>query len=98
MELKDLNKTFEDIIKLVPTIVVLGRTADGKGLMMMNSDEEGAQQKEEDICVCIATMIQTNEQVRNIMLASICHFMQQNPEYQKHMMKAIKLMRKTQWN
>lgn len=98
MELKDLNKTFEDITKLVPTIVVLGRTADGKGLMMMNSNEQTSEQKEEDICICIATMLQSNEQVRNIMLASICHFMQQNPEYQKHMMKAIKLMRKTQWN
>lgn len=92
MELKDLNETFKKITELVPTIVVIGRMVEGQGLMMMNSNQEGNQQKEEDISLCLSSMMQANEQVRNILLASVCHFMQVNTDYQQKMTDAIKLM------
>lgn len=98
MEIKDLDKTFKDITTVVPTIFCLGRTANGDGLMMMNSNEEGNQQREEDISACVASMMQANEQVRNMMLASVCYFMQRNPDYQQKMTDAIKLMQVSKWN
>jgi len=98
MELEDLNKTFKDITTVVPTIVCIGRTAEGDGMMMMNSKEEGDQQREEDLSTCIAAMMQVNEQVRNLMLASVCFFLQQNPSYQQKMTDAIKLMQVSKWN
>lgn len=98
MDYKDLNEHFKKITELVPTIVCIGRTVKGEGLMMMNSKAEGNQQREEDISACVAAMMQANEQVRNIMLASVCYFMQNNPDYQQKMTDAIKLMQVSQWN
>lgn len=43
-------------------------------------------------------MMQYSEQVRNIFLASVCHFMQTHPDYQQKMIDAIKFMQKAQWN
>ena len=95
---KRLNDLFKEVTELVPTIISIGRTKEGYGLMMMNSEQEGTQQKEEDISVCLSAMMQYSEQVRNIFLASVCHFMQTHPDYQQKMIDAIKLMQKAQWN
>lgn len=95
---KRLNDLFKEVTELVPTIISIGRTKEGYGLMMMNSEQEGTQQKEEDISVCLSAMMQYSEQVRNIFIASVCHFMQTHPDYQQKMIDAIKLMQKAQWN
>lgn len=44
---KRLNDLFKEVTELVPTIISIGRTKEGYGLMMMNSEQEGTQQEEE---------------------------------------------------
>ncbi len=95
---KRLNEIFKEVTKVVPTIVVIGRTNDDNGLLLMNSNEKSDNQREEDLSKCVASMMSAHEQTRNILLASVCYFMQMNPDYQQKMINAINIMRKSVWN
>lgn len=85
---KRLNELLIEVGKMVPTMLFIGKTEDKHGALMMASPESDV-----DVAKTVAMMIEQREDARDIILSSVCYFMQMHPEYQTRMYEALDMMK-----
>lgn len=90
---KRLNELLMEVGKMVPTMIFIGTTEDKHGALMMASPEKEVEKGLEDLAKTVAMMIEQREDVRDIILSSVCYFMQMHPEYQARMYEALAMMK-----
>lgn len=90
---KRLNELLMEVGKMVPTMIFIGTTEDKHGALMMASPEKEVEKHPEDLAKTVAMMIEQREDVRDIILSSVCYFMQMHPEYQARMYEALAMMK-----
>lgn len=88
-KLKDLLK---QVAEIVPTILFIGATADKHGALLMGSPEENDEKRWLDLCAAIATMIEQNKELREVILSAVSWFMQENQKYRDGMLLVLKKM------
>lgn len=88
-KLKDLLK---QVAEIVPTILFIGATADKHGALLMDSPEENDEKRRVDLCAAIASMIEQNQELREVIFSAVCWFMQENQKYRDRMGLALKKM------
>ena len=87
-----LRELLKNLGKLVPTLLVVGITADKHGALFMGSPEENDEKRAEDVATSVAMMMEYNAGARQILLAAVSHFLQQDPDYQRQMREALDIM------
>lgn len=90
---KRLNELLIEVGKMVPTMLFIGTTEDKHGALMMASPEKDVEKRPEDVARTVAMMIEQREDARDIILSSVCYFMQMHPEYQTRMYEALDMMK-----
>lgn len=66
MNEKELNDLLGNLSKLVPTLLVVGKTTDGDGVLFMGSPEENEREMTIDLCDAIATTIGKNKKLQEV--------------------------------
>ena len=90
---KRLNELLMEVGKMVPTMIFIGTTEDKHGALMMASPEKEVEKRPEDLAKTVAMMIEQRADVRDIILSSVCYFMQMHPEFQARMYEALAMMK-----
>lgn len=90
---KRLNELLMEVGKMVPTMIFIGTTEDKYGALMMASPEKDVAKRDVDVAKTVAMMIEQREDARDIILTSVCYFMQMHPEYQARMYEALAMMK-----
>jgi len=85
-----LRELLENIGKLVPTLLVIGMTAEKHGALLMGSPEEEDEKRRIDLCAAIAMMMEQKRELREVIFSAMCWFMQGNPKYRDGMRLALK--------
>lgn len=88
-----VTELLENLSKLVPTLLVIGQTADGGGVLVTSSPEKDVEKRRLDLGATIAAMMRVNQGLRNVVLSAVCLFIQKHPEYQTRMYEALAKMK-----
>lgn len=84
-----LRELLENLCKLVPTLLVVGKTADKHGALLMCSPEEDEEKWKIDLCATIAMTMEEKQALREIIFSAVSWFMQENPKYRDAMQEAL---------
>ena len=84
-----LRELLENLGKLVPTLLVVGMTADKHGALLMGSPEEDEEKWKIDLCATIAMTMEEKQALREIIFSAVSWFMQENPKYRDAMQEAL---------
>lgn len=87
-----LDKLLNELTKFFPTLIVLGNSKKG-GCACFNSPENTEEMKQVDLARTIAIMIDSSVSIHNILLAGVCHYLQQNPDEREKMRNALDIMK-----
>ena len=85
-----LRELLENIGKLVPTLLVIGMTAEKHGALLMGSPAEEDEKRRIDLCAAIAMMMEQKRELREVIFSAMCWLMQGNPKYRDGMRLALK--------
>ncbi len=85
-----LRELLENLCEQVPTLLVIGMTADKHSALLMGSPEEDYEKREIDLCVAIAMMMEQKQELREVIFSAVSWFMQENPKYRDAMRLALK--------
>lgn len=92
IERNKLDKLLDELTKIAPTLLVIGSNKKS-GMACFNSPEDTSDNKQVDIVQTIAMMIDSHSQVHDILLAAVCHYLQQNPDERDKMRFALDIMK-----
>ena len=84
-----LRDLLENLGEIVPTLLVVGMTADKHGALFMGSPEEDNEKRGIDLCATIAMMMEQHQALREIIFSAVSWFMQENPKYRDAMQEAL---------
>lgn len=90
-----LIELLENLGKLVPTLLVIGMTADKHGALLMGSPEENDEKRRVDLCAAIAMLMEQKQELREIIFSAVSWFMQENPKYRdgmRHVLKKLEVL------
>ena len=73
---QELRELLENLGKLVPTLLVIGMTADKHGALLMGSPEEDDEKRRVDLCAAIAMMMEQKQELREVVFSAVSWFMQ----------------------
>lgn len=73
----------------MPTLLVIGMTADKHGALLMGSPEETDEKRQVDLCAAIAMMMEQKQKLREVIFSAVSWFMQNNPKYRDAMQEAL---------
>lgn len=86
---KELQSLLTRLGEIVPTLLVIGMTADKHGALFMGSPEEDNEKRKIDLCAAIAMMMEQQQALREIIFSAVSWFMQENPKYRDAMQEAL---------
>ena len=89
----ELNKRLKELSELLPTIMVIGITKDGRGAMFMGSPEKTEEKRKIDLMAAVAMMMEEKTSLQELILAAVCWYLQKNPEERVKMQKAIDIIK-----
>ena len=89
---KRLQELLTEVGKMVPTLLVVGMTADKHGALVMGSPEEDNKKRTIDLCAAIAMTMEQKQELREVIFLAVSWFMQNNPKYRDVMLLALKKM------
>lgn len=84
-----LRELLENLGKLMPTLLVIGMTADKHSALFMGLPEEDDEKRKIDLCSAIAMMMEKQQAFREIIFSAVSWFMQENPKYRDGMQVAL---------
>lgn len=84
-----LRELLENLCEQVPTLLVIGMTADKHCASFMDSPEEDNLKRKIDLCAAIAMMMEQNQELREVIFSAVSWFMQENPKYRDAMQEAL---------
>lgn len=87
-----LRELLTEVGKMVPTLLVVGVTADKHGAWFMGLPEEDNKKWESDLCAAIAAMMGHKQELRVVIFTAVSWFMQNNPKCRDGMLLALKKM------
>lgn len=87
-----LRELLTEVGKMVPTLLVIGTTADKHGVWFMGLPEENDEKCRVDLCTAIAAMMELKQELRVVIFSAVSWFMQENPKYRDGMLLALKKM------
>lgn len=73
-----LKKTIEQLIELMPTILIIGSPHDGVGAFLAGSPEKDPDKREFDLCSTIVHIMEDRKSARDILLAAVCFYLSRN--------------------
>lgn len=73
-----LKKTIEQLIELMPTILIIGSPQDGIGAYFAGSPEKDPNEREFDLCSTIVHVMEDRKSARDILLGAVCFYFSRN--------------------
>jgi hypothetical protein len=89
----ELNKRLKELSELLPTIMVIGITKDGRGAMFMGSPKGTDEKRKIDLMAAVAMMMEEKTSLQELILAAVSWYLQKNPEEREKMQKAIDIIK-----
>lgn len=88
-----LEKVLKELSELMPTIMIVGLTKDKRGAMFMGSPEKTEEKRKIDLMAAVAMMMEEKTSLQELILASVCWYLQKNPEEREKMQKALDIIK-----
>lgn len=86
---KELNLLLHKVVKIVPTMLFIGKTTDKHRAFMMGSPKEDNKKRIIDLCDAIVKIMEQRLELREVIFSAVFWFMQENPKYRDAMQKAL---------
>ena len=90
MNENELNDLLGNLNKIVPTLLVIGMTADGHGVLFMGSPGNNEREMRMDLCTAIAPAIAKNKKLQEVLYSVVLQNMQENSKYAEAMHLTLK--------
>lgn len=90
---KKLNDLLMQVVEIVPTIMVIGITKDGRGAMFMGSPKGTDEKRKIDLMAAVAMMMEEKTSLQELILSAVCWYLQKNPEEREKMQKALDVIK-----
>lgn len=88
-----LRELLENLGKLVPTLLFIGKTTDKHRAFMMDSPEDTDEKRKIDLIASVAMMMDQQQALRDVIFSAVSWFMQENPKYRDGMQEALNILK-----
>lgn len=86
---KELQSLLTRVVKIVPTLLFIGMSADKHRAFMMGSPEEDDEKRIIDLAVTVAMMMDQRTELRNVIFSAVSGVMKLHPECRDAMQKVL---------